>query len=674
MQLQPPSITSKLSNRLYLPIIGVLLLGLAIMTLNTFWAIQKLTLEKHKEVRQTYQNYVQKTLNGQHQIVLTNVIALSNNPGLQKALADRNRASAQQLLDDVLKQYKKFSGFKNVKIHLHTADFKSFLRSWQPDQYGDNLSPFRHSLHHLALTQTPFASVELGREGILLRGFALMKYEGRIVGSIEFIQSFEEIIQELNKQYNLQALILSSHDKTIDYFHTLTLVGTNRVLLNSRPRNNQPLIQALANYDFDQLEKDQQIIRSPYYFTSVPLYDFKNDKVGCFLVADNLTHVNSLIDSTREALYWQIASLALVDLFIIGLLIILLRQRVVRPLSQLRSQLASINPFFGDADRLCQILPLQTNHRDEFGALTHCLNLFFQRTCETFSELTLARKLHQETLQSVIQPNARLTTDDQGKILSVSADFLRLIHAADDNLSGQAFSQCLHPQIPRVVVRKMQRALSQGNVWQGILKLSAADGKTLFTRTTVVPHCLPEQHTLFLFENVTDLVTHHEPLLNTFRTHPLSHLGNSEKLEYDYRHAQQAYLAKLSVDVQAGNASPNLIRQMTQYLLDTFEDKDYTLYQLNPQEFAVLANALLTPQKTFVEQMEHFLMEYNHTPLTTENPHDQPIATLKLSIGVSTQHYGLLEQANKALQQAQQATLPHVVVMPPLINLERLYR
>nr|WP_246261944.1 cache domain-containing protein [Thiomicrorhabdus cannonii] len=649
------------------------------MVLSTFWAIQKLTLEKHKEVRQTYQNYVQKTLNGQHQIVLTNVIALSNNPGLQKALAERNRASAQQLLDDVLKQYKKFSGFKNVKIHLHTADFKSFLRSWKPEQYGDNLSPFRHSLHHLALTQTPFASVELGREGILLRGFALMKYEGRIVGSIEFIQSFEEVIQELNQQYNLQALILSSHDKTIDYFHTLTLVGTNRVLLNSRPHNNQPLIQALANYDFDQLEKDQQIIRPPYYFTSVPLYDFKNDKVGCFLVADNLTHVNSLIDSTRSALYWQIASLALVDLLIIGLLIILLRQRVIRPLSQLRAQLASINPFFGDADKLREILPLRTNHKDEFGALTHCLNLFFQRTCETFSELTLARKLHQETLQNVMQPSARLTTDGQGKIHSVSADFLKLIHATDDTLSGQTFNHCLHPQIPRVLVRKMQRAISQGEVWQGILKLAAADGRTLYTRTTVVPDCLPEQHSLFLFENVTDLVTHHEPLLNSFRTHPASLLGDHDKLEYDYRHTQQAYLAKLSVDVQAEtdaqqHTPPELIQQMTHYLLDSFEDTDYTLYQLNQQEFAVLANALLTPQKTFIEQMEHFLMAHNHTAIQTENPQDKPIATLKLSIGVSTQHYGLLEQAHKALQQAQQTTLPHVVVMPPLTDLQRLYR
>lgn len=665
MQSPSPSIRNRLSHRLYLPIIGVLLLGLALMGLNTYWAIQTLTAEKHRDVRQTYQNYVHKTLNSHEQIVLTNVIALANNPGLQKALALNDRHSAQQLLNDQLNQYRRYSGFKNIKVHLHTADFKSFLRSWKPDHYGDNLSPFRHALHHLALMQTPFASIELGREGILLRGFSLMKYEGRVVGSIEFIQTFEEIVQELNKQYGLDALILSSHDRTIDYFHTLTLVGTNRVLLNARPHNNQPLIQALSQYNFDNLEKEQQIIRPPFYFTSVPLYDFKEDKVGCLLIADDLQHVNSLIDSARQALYRQIMSLFLVDLLIIALLFILLRQRVIRPIAQLRAQLASINPYFGDADKLREILPLKSDHHDEFGALAYCLNLFFQRTSDTFHELAQARKLHQEALQNVLQPPACFKTDPQGCILHATPECLKLLQRSEAELVGQSFDSLVHSDTPITLLLKMQRTLHAAQPWQGILKLSLPDDQALFVRCSA--HNETEGIQTYCLDNISELVKQHESLASLFRTHPTSRLGNAEKLAYDVRVLQQAYLAKLAIE-----ATPDAMQNaqlLAQQLLETFSGLDYQLYQLGEYEFAVLANALHTPRKTFVEQMEHFLLA--HANLADGGSTSY---YCKLSIGVCTQHFGLIEQASKALQQAQQTRLPHVVVIPPLTQLQPFYQ
>lgn len=664
MQPAAPSIRNRLSHRLYLPIIGVLLLGLALMGLNTYWAIQTLTAEKHRDVRQTYQNYVHKTLNSHEQIVLTNVIALANNPGLQQALAQNDRQSAQQLLNDQLNQYRRYSGFKNIKVHLHTADFKSFLRSWKPDHYGDNLSPFRHALHHLALTQTPFASIELGREGILLRGFSLMKYQGRVVGSIEFIQTFEEIVQELNKQYGLDALILSSHDRTIDYFHTLTLVGTNRVLLNARPYNNQSLIQALSQYNFDHLEKEQQIIRAPFYFTSVPLYDFKEDKVGCLLIADDLQHVNSLIDSARQALYRQIMSLFLVDLLIIALLFILLRQRVIRPIAQLRAQLASINPYFGDADKLREILPLKSDHHDEFGALSHCLNLFFQRTSDTFHELAQARKLNQETLQNVLQPAARFTTDTQGTLSSATPECLKLLQRSEAEIVGQSLQSLLHADTPRTVHRKMQLALAQSHHWQGVLKLNLPQQGALFVRCGITD--CGERGLHYHLDNITELVGQHASLSNLFRTHRTSGFGNADKLTYDVRHLQQAYLAKLALDAPSQIPVTDLTQSLEQLiynLLESFGETDYHLYQVGECEFAILANALQTPPNTFVEQMERFL-------LTQSN---QPALHARLSIGVSTQHYGLIEQATKALQEARKTRLPHVVVQPPLTHVQPLY-
>jgi len=92
-------------------------------------------------------------------IGMVGAIALAADQKVIDSLKSKKRQIVIDHLKKLTQTYKQGTMFKNVKIHIHTKDLKSFIRSWNSKKYGDDLSSFRDTIKKVKLTKKPLYAI-----------------------------------------------------------------------------------------------------------------------------------------------------------------------------------------------------------------------------------------------------------------------------------------------------------------------------------------------------------------------------------------------------------------------------------------------------------------------------------------------------------------------------------
>ncbi|MBD3727918.1 MAG: hypothetical protein IE936_12750, partial [Moraxella osloensis] len=104
---------------------------------------------------------VKKSINTKFQVGRTNAVSMAANGELIKAVANKDVATTRQVLQKIIQAYGKNTQYKNLQIHIHTPENRSFVRSWT-DKQGDDLSSFRFGVAKVIQTQQAISVFELG--------------------------------------------------------------------------------------------------------------------------------------------------------------------------------------------------------------------------------------------------------------------------------------------------------------------------------------------------------------------------------------------------------------------------------------------------------------------------------------------------------------------------------
>jgi len=130
------------------------------------------TYSAYKQVSHSLVDIIKTKEMAKGKISMVGAIALSENPAVKKALLTNDRALVIKTLGMLDDRYKDGTPFKNVKVHIHTKDVKSFLRVWKPKKFGDDLSGFRNTILKVRDTHKPLRAIEVGRAGLVVRGLS----------------------------------------------------------------------------------------------------------------------------------------------------------------------------------------------------------------------------------------------------------------------------------------------------------------------------------------------------------------------------------------------------------------------------------------------------------------------------------------------------------------------
>jgi len=212
--------TKSIAAKIHIPLILSIIAGLTIVIISSMSSISNIQKEVYGNTKKELAKLYQFKINAKEKVGLTNALNIANNLYVIEGLKTNNRDLTIKGLKHISDTFKKFTNFKNIKIHVHTKDVHSFVRLWKLSKYGDDLSGFRNTVLYVKKYKKPVVAIELGRAGMVLRGLAPVMEDGKYLGSVEFMQGLNSVSKELLKD---KIYLLITLDKK--YLHIATNDG-----------------------------------------------------------------------------------------------------------------------------------------------------------------------------------------------------------------------------------------------------------------------------------------------------------------------------------------------------------------------------------------------------------------------------------------------------------------
>ncbi|MDF1883506.1 HAMP domain-containing protein [Sulfurimonas sp. SAG-AH-194-C21] len=362
-----------ISKKIHIPLILSIVIGFMVILTNYYFSIKEMKANVYKQESESLSSTYTELMSGKENIAITNAINISKNYSVVRALKEDSRQIAIDGLGSISREFKSYTNYKNIKIHIHNANIHSFLRAWKPEKYGDDLSGFRKTIVNVKATKQPIVAVELGRAGLILRGVAPIIEDNEYLGSVEFMQGLNSIVKNARKinDYDI-VIVIDNTYLSIASGLKGSLRISNYTLAVKESVINRDFYNDLKNIDVSQTDGFQ--MTDKYLVKSVPILDFSKNIVGYALIGNQLTDVDAVISQSEDALVRQVYVMLALDIFILGFLMFIIKRSISTPIINLKNVANELAQ--GDAD-MSKRLPIQSC--DELGQASKSFNTFLDK-------------------------------------------------------------------------------------------------------------------------------------------------------------------------------------------------------------------------------------------------------------------------------------------------------
>ena len=384
-----------ISKKIHIPLILSVLIGFVIILSNYFYSISVMEKDTFTKEEKDLRTFFKDAMASKKNIGITNAINIAKNHYVLEGLKNNNRDIAIKGLKNVSDEFKSYTNYKNIKIHIHDASVHSFLRAWKPSKFGDDLSGFRKTILRVKENQQPLVAIELGRAGLVLRGLAPIIEDGKYLGSVEFMQGLNSIVKKAKKDlgYDVVILLDNAYLSTAKQLKDMPKIGEYSLAVREDVANKD-YINELQNIQVNKIDSFQ--ITNNYFNISEPIIDFSGKTVGYAVVGQKLDIVNSIVKKSESALVQQISIMAFIDIIILFALMLVIKRAVTNPIIELDTMAKELAE--GDAD-LSKRLKVKSN--DEIGSASKSFNIFIGKVEEIALQEIQERKKTENAAQEI---------------------------------------------------------------------------------------------------------------------------------------------------------------------------------------------------------------------------------------------------------------------------------
>ena len=188
--------------KLLVPFLFFAFTGTSVLVLIGLNSQQNLIRNEEKSVMiHRFQHFLER-INQKATQALSVASAIAENPEVARLFAQRDRSALINLLEP---SYVKLNrDFSVSQFHFHIQPGKSFLRLHSPEQFGDDIEPYRKNITNVLRNGEPSACLERGVTGLGIRGVAPVFYQEKIVGSLEIGLSFgNAFVRDFQKTWDI---------------------------------------------------------------------------------------------------------------------------------------------------------------------------------------------------------------------------------------------------------------------------------------------------------------------------------------------------------------------------------------------------------------------------------------------------------------------------------------
>ncbi|MEE9431823.1 MAG: methyl-accepting chemotaxis protein [Melioribacteraceae bacterium] len=269
----------------------------------------------------------------EHDLRMTLDVMLNDN-SIKKLFAENNRT---EIISSLLPLYnstlKEKHGIQQFQFHYPNST--SFLRLHKPEKFGDDLSSFRATVVEANKNESIVSGLEVGRGGPGLRIVHPVNFEGKHIGTVEFGVSIENILDGIKNTLNIDYAI--GIEESV--FEKARRFITNKEdiingSINFYKYSNITLKDEIKNAELTNELTKTELNDSIFATTTIPIYDYANNKIGGIIVFSNLTEA---INSVHEIMMINIFFILLVALIMAIVVVYAMKRKIFDPLNLLTS-------------------------------------------------------------------------------------------------------------------------------------------------------------------------------------------------------------------------------------------------------------------------------------------------------------------------------------------------
>lgn len=388
----------------------------------------------YSDMESTLRAKIEDRMDAKFDIGITNAVAMANNSDIVASLRNNDRALAIKTLEAIGDTYKKQTNFKNIKIHIHDRDVKSFLRNWQVDKFGDDLSGFRHTINIVKETKKSMAAIEVGRNGLTIRGLVPVIADNSYLGSLEFMQGFESVIKQFSKDKEYLLVLMDNKLLTVaDLTNTKNKIAN--YTLSQKTVDDKFLLEA-KNIDMKAVLRDGYFIDKNYFYTYSYIKDFEDKPIGIYLLAKDRASIEKAIDGASSIINSALSLVAALILIITLAILVAIQKIVLNPLNRFQEGLLRFFEYLNKQSNEASLIKIETN--DEIGKMAKIVNENISKTKEN---IELDKELIDDVKKVVMEVekgnlNQEVTKSTQNQALCELKDSLnKMLHSLKNSVS-----------------------------------------------------------------------------------------------------------------------------------------------------------------------------------------------------------------------------------------------
>ncbi|MGM0520276.1 MAG: methyl-accepting chemotaxis protein [Campylobacterota bacterium] len=347
-------------------IVTLVMLVIGFLVLNKI--SNDLKIDVYNSVKSELSHLEDIKLKAKFDVGISNAISISNDSQIKEALKTNNRQLAIEALASLSKNMKESTPFNNIKVHIHTKDSHSFLRSWKPNKYGDDLNSFRHSVVKVNKTQKAVNTFEVGKAGLSIRAVVpIFAKNGSHLGSLEFMQGVNSVAKSFDKNDDGFLLLMDSSLAVVDIPEEKKL--QNYVI--SQKFINEDFLSDAKKIDYKKLLKKGYLITDDYLYSYIDVKDFNGKKLGIAISGKEMSKVNEAVEKA-SSIVW-VALLILVIALVLSMIVSLINMKkaILNPLDNLKKSIDAIRTTSNsDSDKIA------VTSNDEIGDLVKSFNKY----------------------------------------------------------------------------------------------------------------------------------------------------------------------------------------------------------------------------------------------------------------------------------------------------------
>ncbi|KAB7887287.1 methyl-accepting chemotaxis protein [Poseidonibacter ostreae] len=312
-------------------------------------------------------NYLaDQKLKSKLEVGISNAISISNDGMIKNSLSLNNRALAIKALSSLSKDMKTHTPFKNIKVHIHTKDNKSFLRSWKDKKFGDDLSSFRSSVVKVNKTVNSVNTFEVGKAGLSIRSVVpIVDENSNHLGSLEFMQGVNSVAKSFDKIGDAFFLLMDSSlavAKVDDKYKLGDYIISQKFM-------NEKVLNDLKNINFKELMDNKYLMDDKYFYSYIDIKDFNGKKLGIAVTSRDIKKVEVAINNA-SIIIW-VALLILIVSLLLAMIVSLInmKRNIIAPILNLKNAIDIIkNNTTLDSTRI------EIKSKDEIGDVVQSFN------------------------------------------------------------------------------------------------------------------------------------------------------------------------------------------------------------------------------------------------------------------------------------------------------------